>query len=220
MATEQQKEELIEILKFTPRTYTINVSGYGGEIVIGEISQEAYDYWSEKNEEDDGETLWDYDSDWDDELEVPEEFRIFEPGSWYECDDIAHESGAEMSNLNIIEVFDENGDSVWTSSMDPSDLDEHGVENEELSEVYLSELPNNTCVFVGQSTEKGTQFGGEIHLKAPFDPKNLSITYNDIDGWVLLSGIEYLGEEIENTDYSTDGKGMEMDLYKIVKEEQ
>ena len=215
MVTEQEQEQLIEILKFTPRNYTINVSGYGGEIVIGEISQEAYEYWTKKNDEDDGETLWDYESDWDNELEVPEEFRIFEPGAWSECDDIAHESGAEMSNLNLIEVSDENGEIIWSSSMFPGDLEDAGVTCEEMDEIYTSELPKNTCIFVGQSTEKGTFFDGEFELRSPFDPKNLRISFNDIDGWVLMSNIEYLGEDIDNTDYSTNGKGMEMDIYKI-----
>lgn len=219
MATDQEKEELIEVLKFTPRTYSINVSGYGGEIVIGKISQEAYDYWTEKNDEDDGETLYDYDGDWDNELEVPEEFRIFEPGEWYECDDVAHENGAEMTDLNFIEVTDESGEQVWSCSFSPSDLEDAGVVCEETSEVYVSDLPKGTCVLVGQSTEKGTLYGGEINLKAPFDPKNLRISYNDIEGWVLLSSIEYLGEDIVNDDYSTDGKGMELNLYRVEEDE-
>ena len=32
MATEQQKEELMQTLKFTPRDYRIEITGYGGEL--------------------------------------------------------------------------------------------------------------------------------------------------------------------------------------------
>ena len=35
MATLQEQEQLMEVLKFTPRTYRINMWGYGGERVMG-----------------------------------------------------------------------------------------------------------------------------------------------------------------------------------------
>jgi hypothetical protein len=215
MATDLEKEELIEILKFTPKTYTINISGYGGEIAIGNISKEAYEYWVEKTDEDDGETLYDFNDDWDNELEVPEEFRIFEPGEWSECDNIAHESGAEMSDLNPITVSDENGNTVWSCSMLPGDLDDEGVNCEEIGEVYISTLPKGSYVFVGQATEKGTLYDGKFEITAPFDPKKLRITYSDIDGWSLLSSITYLDKDIENIGYSTYGKGMDLGIFKI-----
>ena len=40
---EQQK--LIEVLKFTPRTYKIQLWGYGGEYVMGTVDRKIYDYF-------------------------------------------------------------------------------------------------------------------------------------------------------------------------------
>ena len=44
MATEIEKQELMDTLKFTPRNYTITLSGYGGEIAVGTVDRKVYDY--------------------------------------------------------------------------------------------------------------------------------------------------------------------------------
>ena len=41
MATQEQKEKLVEILKFTSCTYTISISGYGREHVVGCIPNQS-----------------------------------------------------------------------------------------------------------------------------------------------------------------------------------
>ncbi len=43
MATEQQKEELMQTLKFTPRNYRVEIWGYGGEIYWGTVDRKIYD---------------------------------------------------------------------------------------------------------------------------------------------------------------------------------
>ena len=62
MATIEEKDKLMETLKFTPRTYRVELTGYGCETVIGEISSEAYDYWIAQEDQDD-QTLDDYVAD-------------------------------------------------------------------------------------------------------------------------------------------------------------
>ena len=37
-------EELIELIKFTPRTYKISMWGYGGEKVMGRVDPKVWDY--------------------------------------------------------------------------------------------------------------------------------------------------------------------------------
>ena len=39
MATTEQQQLLIDTLKFTPRTYTIQMWGYGGEKVMGTVDR-------------------------------------------------------------------------------------------------------------------------------------------------------------------------------------
>jgi hypothetical protein len=199
--------------------YSVNVYGYGGEIVIGKISKKAYEYWKERELEG-VDTLDDYNGDWDEEMNVPEEYKIFHPGEWHECDDVAHSCGAEMCSSTFITVTNEDDDEIWSCTAEPYELEERGVDCEEMEEIYLSELEPGTCAFIGQATEKGTFFCAPLDIESEFDPSKLQITYNDINGWCLLNGIAYDGEDIYNDDYSTTGKGMYFDLYEIESDEE
>jgi hypothetical protein len=210
MATNEGKQELIDTLKFTPCTYALSLTGYGGEITLGTVDRKIYDYFEEN-----GISLDEWNNDWDDELEVPYELQPFPPSCWYECDNLAHQSGVELSLSNYITVEDENNNEVWSHTLDPADLSEIGVEVEEVEEVYSSEQPAGTVVCYGQSVEKGLFFRGEIKLTSPFNPKKLKINYSDIDGWRLVSSVIYDGEELESWDYDTTGKSFEVDWMVI-----
>ena len=211
MATKKQKEELMQTLKFTPCTYTLMLSGYGGEIVLGSVPREQYQYFVD-NDIDIEEFAWDSDN----QAEVPEEMQPFEPGSWHECDDIAHESGCELSELNYITVTDELGKQHWQSNLGYATLAEAGVEIDESAEFLCEDRTDreNTVGFIGQSTEKGVFFEGELELTAPFDPAKLAISYFDIEGWSLIGSVAYDGVDIESQDgYDTRGKGSEFKFY-------
>ena len=207
----KEQEELIQTLKFTPRTYTVTMYGYGGEIVLGSVPREQYEYFRD-NEIDIEEYAWDSDN----EQEVPEDMQPFEPGSWHECDHVAHESGVELSEYNTISVSDENGKEVWSCPLGYTELTDAGVEVNGFEEFMCADRSDreNTVGFIGQSTEKGVFFDGPLELKAPFDPSKLVISYSDIEGWALVSGVEYDGEEIEGMDgYDTRGKSSEFKFY-------
>ena len=211
MSTIKEQEELVEILKFTPRTYTLMLSGYGGEIVLGSVPREQYQYFRD-NEID----IEDYAWDCDNEQEVPEEMQPFFPGEWHSCDDIAHESGVELCDSNYITVTDENGKEHWQCKLGYMDLTDAGAEVDESDEYLCSDREDreNTVGFVGQSIEKGCFFEGELELTAPFDPAKLAISYSDIEGWSIVNGVTYDGVDIEGTDgYSTNGKGSEFKFY-------
>jgi hypothetical protein len=55
-----EQEKLIQTLKFTPRSYNVSMWGYGGEVVMGTISREIYDYFKE-NRLSVSDFAWDYD---------------------------------------------------------------------------------------------------------------------------------------------------------------
>ena len=207
----KEQEELIQTLKFTPRTYRVMLSGYGGEIVLGSVPREQYEYFRD-NEIDIEEYAWDCDN----EQEVPEEMQPFTPGEWHSCDDVAHESGCELSEYNYITVTDENGKEHWQCKLGYSELTDAGVEVDETEESLCSDRADreNTVGFIGQSVEKGCFFEGELNLTAPFDPAKLAINYSDIEGWSLITGVTYDGEDIEGYDgYDTRGKSSEFKFY-------
>ena len=205
MATRKQKEKLIEVLKFTPGTYTIQCWGYGGEIVLGRIEKESYDYFVENEI-----NLEEFASDWSgDSNTVPEDLHPFPPGEWQSCDDICHENGVEMSDLCVISVSDSTGKEIWNHSLEPFMLEENGVGVECVEEYYAGYQGKDSIVFLGQSVEKGTFFKGMFELTAPFDPTKLKLLYNDVEGWPLLYGISYNDEDVYNDDYDTRGKSSE-----------
>ena len=213
MATRKQKQDLMSALKFTPRDIEITLSGYGGEMVMGRISEAAYDYWEGRDD------LSDFVYDWDGEFEdVPADARFCTDGAWHDVDDLCHETGCEASDACSITVYDLlEGRDLWESNLDLDNLASKGVDTSGHGHTRPSEdEPTGTCVFMGQSFEKGTFFSGTIRITAPFDPRKLSISWHDCDGWRLITGVEYDGEDVEGFDgYSTTGKGMEFQVYQV-----
>jgi hypothetical protein len=203
MATKKEKEELIQTLKFTPRTYNIYIGGYGGEAYAGKVDRATYEYFKEKKID-----IEQYANDWDDLFgDVPRELQPFSPGSPYDCDNLFHASGAELSNLNEIQINDENGNEHWCCAAGLNELEDAGVTVDEHGGCDFDDLPEDTVVHWGGQGEKGTFFDGELELKAPFDPKKLRVCYENCDGWWIINYVEYDGEEIDGSGgYSTTGK--------------
>lgn len=204
MATKKQKEELLAVLKFTPRTYTITISGYGGETYAGVVSRQEYDFFKSRKV-DIAQYAWDWDDDkWSD---IPHNMRPFDPGSPYDCDNLFHASGADLSDSSYITVSDENNGTYWESRAGWDELTNAGVTVDSMSCTELADLDEGDIVFWGGSGEKGTFFEGEIELTEPFDPRKLTIYYEDCDDWCLITSVEYAGAEIDGSNgYSTSGK--------------
>jgi len=213
MATKKEKQDLIQALKFAPRDIEIALHGYGGEIAVGRIDEAAYDYWRDRDD------LADFAYDWDGDCDhVPADARFITDGCWYDVDDICHENGCEAGDGCYITVDDcLESRTIWESSTDISALDEQGVDVSDHTHFVPEETePEGTCIFVGQSIEKGTFFSGRVRITQPFDHKKLKISWMDCDGWRLISGVEYAGEEVEGYDgYSTTGKSTEFRVYQV-----
>jgi hypothetical protein len=210
MATKEEKQELMDILKFAPCTYSIQIWGYGGEYVMGTVDRKIYDYFKSRRL-----SLSDFawDSDYADEHDIPEDMQPFPPGSWYECDDMGHVSGVDR-NAGTLQICDEQGNTVYEVSLE--NIDGYSDGSPEIGsgdEVWIDSKPAGTPVFVGVSSEKGTFFEGEIPLTAPFDSSKLCISYDEIDGNEIVSMITYDGEDIDNNGGSTNGKSSDFGFY-------
>ena len=207
MATKKQKEELIQTLKFTPCTYTLMISGYGGESYAGRVSKETYEYFKEKQID-----IEEYACDWNDRFnDVPRELQPFSPGSPYDCDELFHLSGAELSSLNEIQVRNEHNEDHWSCAAGINQLEDAGVTvNENGAFDFDDDLKPGEYAFWGGQGEKGCFFEGELDLTSPFDPAKLVIGYENCDGWWLIGSVEYDGVEIDGSNgYGTTGKWTE-----------
>lgn len=205
MATRKQKQELVDALKFTPTTVRMLIQGYGGESYAGTVDRKIYDHFK-ANQYDLDEYAGDWDGEWYER--VPEDMQPFSPGNPYDCDGLWHASGAEMSDLNCVTVERvDNNETVWEHNLGVGNLEDAGVTVSESGGTELDDLEDGTVVYWGGQGEKGCFFDAEFELRAPFDPKKLVISYENCDGWYLITGVEYDGEELDGTGgYSTTGK--------------
>ena len=210
----EDQKKFIEILKFTPRTYKISMWGYGGEKVMGTVNREVYDYCLE-NCVDLTDIAWG-DEDTVEDMGLDIDMLPFPPGSWYECDDMAHTSGVSR-NAGTLQIEDENGNTVFQKSLD--DIVGGGEDGEPdwscNDEAWIGSKPAGTVVFIGTSNEKGTFFEGEIELRQPFDIEKLVLGYDEIDGEELVNSVTYDDEDIDNFGGSTDGKSSDFGMYLV-----
>ena len=206
-------DKLVEVLKFTPRTYKIQLWGYGGEKVMGTIDRAQFDYFKKRRLD---VSAFAWDSDYAEENKIPEDMQPFNPGSWYECDNMGHAHGVSR-NAGTLQIEDENGDSFLELSIEDmsGDPDDGSPEFDCNNEVWISKNGPGSAVFVGQSNEKGTFFEGEINLTAPFDIAKLQLLTEEIDGEEIIYGVQYNGEDIDNWGGSTDGKSSDFTFYLI-----
>lgn len=205
MTTPEEHQRLMEVLKFTPRTYKIQLWGYGGEHVMGTVDRKVYNYFKQHRL-----SVPDYAWGGDEFEHVPEDMRPFEPGSWHDCDDMGHVWGVDV-NAGHLQILDENENIVYEREL--SDLDGCDVQLSTIEEVWIDEKDPGTVVFYGYTSDKGTFFEANIDLKQPFDPEKLLIQISDFDSNEIVVGAEYDGEELDNYGGDTNGKGSEYAFY-------
>lgn len=192
--------------------YRIEISGRGGEVAIGKVSNAFY-----KQFEDEALSFSDYAFNDDffeeyEEVDVPEDTRPFEPGCWYDADDIAHEYGASFDSCYITVST---GDTVVLDNADATLLESKGA-TVEVEEVYPQQmLPDGQKYFVVQSFEKGFFFSYEFEAEG-FDITKLELCVVDVDGWELLHSVSYNGQDLDDLgELSTTGKGTEAWLMEV-----
>jgi len=201
--------------------FKIEIFGRGGEIVIGRVKREFYDLM-ENGDIDiyDYAANTDYDEDnQEEELNVPEEFRPFEPGMWHECDDLAHECGAEVINA-FVTVYDP-FDAVVVDSVDVNELVNQGASIIEEERINIDRaLADGDTYFLGQSFEKGS-FSCYEFEDNEFDPAKLTFITADINGWELVTGILYNEVELEDLgEMSTTCKETEFSVGIVEKDDE
>ena len=195
--------------------YRIELSGRGGEIVIGTVKREFYDVL-EENELDVEEYAYNYDFFEENDVEIDEDIRPFEPGDWYDCDNLCHNCGPALDDCYIT-VLDEN-DTVLYDALTFGAFLDLGMEYES-EEIYPQETLNDGDVyFIGQSIEKGHFLTFEVEADS-FDPAKLVLQAEDCDGWELITGASYDGVSLDDLgELSTTGKGAEYQLIVVEKD--
>jgi len=231
MATNQQKEELVEAIK-GPHYYRITVTGYGAETSYSRISKEAHDFWKEVTEEHGDNDLVQYmiaddleECEFDDIDSVPVEAQFLnDPNDdmykrpWYESHtEFEHTYGGTYDScyLSVDEVADgEYNSRVIAEVIDREDVSDFNNRLGEETEWAHEAVEMGCCEehdgYVAQlySSEKGCFFDGVIETVGEFDPKKLKFyTTEFLNGEDTITSIEYDGKEVDNAGGDTNGKG-------------
>lgn len=211
MPTSEEKKELLEAIKHEKQKFEISLQGYGGEIALGRITKEQYDFWKDRDD------LEEYAYDWDNEMDVPDEMKMFSNGEWHDCDDLEHENGCEFSSACMVYVHDQEGNEVFSCPLDYEELEKNGIYTEGIAsdEYRVGWDSDAKYYFLGQNFEKGCFQTYEVE-DYKFDPRKLNFRINDIEGWTLVTGVSYMSEELDDTGgYSTTGKSSEYRVYSV-----
>jgi len=215
---EIEQQKLIDTLKFTPRTYKISMWGYGGEKVMGTVSREVWDYCMD-NSVDISEIAWSDEDTVRDDMGLDPDMMPFPPGSWYECDDMAHVNGVSR-NAGTLQITDEKDETIFEKSLEDLDGGEESPEWSMGEEVWINMREPGEIVFVGNSNEKGTFFEADIELKSPFDITKLTLHYDEVDGEEIVTGASYDGEDLDNWGGSTDGKSSDFTMCLVEEDNE
>jgi len=204
MATIEQKKKLIKTIKNPFRYFRLNFSRYGGEVAMGTITKDQYEYWTDNDGFEEYMSAVDFDAD-DANKEIPKRAQFTHP--FYEYSDICHLSGPEWADsqtLYIEEVNkdgnpmeDGNGGFVSDIQHEFGDFTSLGatVECEEEHNEGSKSCKNHYYVF-GQYFNKGGWHTPDI-IKTDVDGilmDKLKIRYTDADGFKVFNEVEYDGE--------------------------
>ena len=205
MATIKEKKKLIRTIKNPNRFFRLNFSRYGGEVAMGTITKDQYEYWSDNDGFEEYMVAVDYDPT-DANKKIPKRAQFDQP--FYEYGNICHMSGPEWddSQTMYIEEIDKNGkpmedddgNFVQDIQHDFGDLESLGAEIicSEEHHAGTKSCENEYYVF-GQYFNKGGWHTPDIIKTGPdgIEIDKLKIRYVNADGFKVFNDIEYDGEE-------------------------
>lgn len=203
------------IILFNMKKYNIRGGVYGGEIVIGKISETFRNYWYSRSDSELQSYL--FSADW--EYEGGEKGPVMYEGEnlyWHEIDDILHFNGSH-SDGPIYVMDEETGDETKLDVVESEWSREGGYVITE--EPDWESLPKGLTkddfqpVLACMSHEKGWMNNWVLELDGQFDSNKLTIGVLETEFGEFIEKMYYDGKELEDTGYdSTTGKGFSVIL--------
>ena len=183
--------------------YDLTMGRIGGEVVVGSITKEQYDYWVNKN---DDEIYQHFLEDDIEDSEVPSEAWI--GNRWFEMDNIEHLNGCELSNVNNIDVLIDGNERslVFECNLGKESIKGIGIKIE-LNKVDWKGLEKG-YYFLYQPLEKGG-LTIQIETENEFDPKMLTLICTEFvmpnKKGCFISSVDYEGGDVIEGDGFCDG---------------
>jgi hypothetical protein len=185
------------------KSFTMQLSRYGEEIVLGTLTNEQGKYWSQKTNQE----LMDHVTRFseDDQETISETFRLRD---WDEIDDLVHAYGPHLSlNLNLT-VTDENDNVVFDCDFDKECAVDHLLDNLRIDVKHdYDVIPefDPGYYFFAHSGEKGS-FVYEKFSDERFDPSKLVFEVTSLfKQFRVIKRVLYDGQELGIYDSSNRG---------------
>ena len=181
------------------KKYSFSISKYGGEVSMGLITPEQYNYWNERSDEE----LKDYVMGWqiheyEKKYNIPLKARM---RKWLEIEDIHHTKGAEMSDRQELNIEEYDVKVILLKKWEPISLDiksinEKGfkLSNYECFDVKHKSVENK-YYFWGRAVNEGNWYTEKIPFNEDFEFKNLTLNCSCVEDWIICNGIKYNGIE-------------------------
>jgi hypothetical protein len=199
--------------------YTITTYGSGGELHIGKVGKEAWDYFKSCG------SLGEYLSYEDYEEDVPAEVEAELPREQlHEIDNCLHMFGPFYAGGAYLDVVDELGCVAFTGKLDEDvDEDEDEIQCFSSEPFDIFKLAED-YVFVGLEVQKGA-YNTYTFETADFDPEKLVVQIKNITDNLgydvfMVEEVLYDDKVLEGAgDHDTRGKSADYRLYDIKNKE-
>jgi hypothetical protein len=190
------------------KIFRVELSGYGAELVYGNITKQQYEYWIDKE-------LDDLISDWNNEIEISEDFRFIKNGDWVECDNLIHRHACEFSEESKLIVYSEDGVEILNISLVKDVLTDAEINIENDITFRLADHDDSPYIFHGVRYEKGTFFECNLELNEEFNPAMLTLIMDDLEEQRYVNGLTYNGVSAENIGGDTRDTSSMFSVYNI-----
>ena len=158
---------------------------YGYEVVIGNISEEIYNKYSQDND-----ALRDAVSGFEENSDIKE---------WSDMDDIAHNYGAvleEEGTDQYLKIANENNEELLNIPLTSDEIRKKGFNIKEDIKHSLEEDLSEKFYFFGQSGEKGEWENlDQLFEVSEFKPSEFNIHIANLDGLKIIYAISYKNNE-------------------------
>ena len=176
---------------------------YGYEVVIGNISEEIYNKYSQDND-----FLRDAVSGFSDDSDLKE---------WSDMDDIAHSYGAvleEEGTDQYLKIFNENNDELLNIPLTIDEIQNKGFNIKEDVKHSVEEDLSEKFYFFGQSGEKGEWENlDQLFEVSEFRPNEFNIHLANLDGLKIIYAISY--ENNEKTQLSVESSNPNFQNFEV-----
>ena len=198
------------------KKYSFSIRKYGGEVAMGLITSEQYDYWNGRSDEE----LKDYVMGWqineyEKEHNIPLKARM---RNWFEYEDIHHVNGAEISDSQELHIEEYDVNEILLKKWEPIKLDIKSINkkglklsNYECFDVNHKSVENK-YYFWGRAVNEGNWYTEKTPFFEDLELKNLTLNCSCVEDWIVCNGIKYNGIE-EIIYFEEDMSGIETECY-------